>query len=54
MLSHFRFGLMGVVEPRFKRIVMPLDIMCIRLDSDKALPNTSATALRTSELPNFS
>jgi hypothetical protein len=40
MLSHFRFGLMGVVEPRYKRIKMPLDIMWIRLGSDKALPNT--------------
>lgn len=40
MLSHFRFGLMGVVEPRYKRIVMPLDIMWIRLGSDRALPNT--------------
>jgi len=40
MLSHFRFGLMGVVEPRYKRIVMPLDILWIRLGSNKALPNT--------------
>jgi hypothetical protein len=31
---------MGVVEPRYKRIVMPLDIMWIRLGSDRALPNT--------------
>jgi hypothetical protein len=27
LLSHFRFGLMGVVEPSYKRIVMPLDIV---------------------------
>ena len=40
LLSHFRIGLMGVVEPRYKRIVMPLDIMWIRLGSDRALPNT--------------
>jgi hypothetical protein len=40
MLSHFRFGLMGVVEPRYKRIVMPLDIMWMRLGSNRALPNT--------------
>jgi hypothetical protein len=40
MLSHFRFGLMGVVEPRYKRILMPLDILWIRLGSNRALPNT--------------
>jgi hypothetical protein len=40
MLSHFRFGLMGAVEPRYKRIVMPLDIMWIRLGADKFLPNS--------------
>jgi hypothetical protein len=40
MLSHVRIGLMGVVEPRYKRILMPLDIMWIRLGSDRALPNT--------------
>jgi hypothetical protein len=40
LLSHFRIGLMGVVEPRYKRIVMPLDIMWIRLGDDRALPNT--------------
>jgi hypothetical protein len=40
MLSHFRFGLMGAVEPRYKRIVMPLDIMWIRLGDNRALPNT--------------
>jgi hypothetical protein len=40
LLSHARIGLMGVVEPRYKRIVMPLDIFWIRLGSDRALPNT--------------
>jgi hypothetical protein len=40
MLSHVRFGLMGVAEPRYKRILMPLDILWIRLGSNKALPNT--------------
>jgi hypothetical protein len=39
LLSHFRFGLMGVVEPRYKRIVMPLDIMWVRIGDDKALTN---------------
>jgi hypothetical protein len=39
LLSHFRFGLMGLVEPSYKRIVMPLDIMWVRLGDDKALTN---------------
>ena len=40
LLSHFRIGLMGAVEPRYKRIVMPLDMMWIRLGDNRALPNT--------------
>ena len=40
LLSHFRIGLMGVIEPRYKRIVMPLDIFWIRLGDDRALPNS--------------
>jgi hypothetical protein len=40
LLSHFRIGLMGAVEPRYKRIVMPLDMMWIRLGDDRSLPNT--------------
>jgi hypothetical protein len=38
LLSHFRFGLMGVVEPRYKRIVLPLDVIWVRLGDNKALP----------------
>ena len=44
LLSHFRFGLMGVVEPRYKRIVMPLDIMWVRLGDDRALTNLASVA----------
>lgn len=40
LLSHFRIGLMGAIEPRYKRIVMPLDIFWIRLGDNRALPNT--------------
>jgi hypothetical protein len=40
LLSHFRIGLMGAIEPRYKRIVMPLDIFWIRLGDDRALPNS--------------
>lgn len=38
LLSHFRFGLMGVLEARYKRLLLPLDIMWIRLGDNKALP----------------
>jgi hypothetical protein len=45
LLSHFRFGLMGSVDPSYKRLVLPLDLMWIRLGDDKALPfpNLEAT-----------
>jgi hypothetical protein len=38
MLSHFRFGLMGLLEADHKRIVLPLDIMWARLGDNQALP----------------
>jgi hypothetical protein len=44
LLSHFRFGVMGVVEPRYKRIVMPLDIIWVRLGDDRALSNLATVA----------
>jgi hypothetical protein len=44
LLSHFRFGLMGLVEPRYKRIVMLLDIIWVRLGDDRALSNLATVA----------
>lgn len=44
LLSHFRFGLMGTIEPRYKRIVMPLDIIWVRLGDDKALADLGTVA----------
>ena len=38
LLSHFRFGLMGTVDARWKRLVLPLDMFWVRLGDDKALP----------------
>jgi hypothetical protein len=38
MLSHFRFGLMGTVEARKNRLVIPIDLMLIRLRADRAVP----------------
>jgi hypothetical protein len=53
LLSHFRFGLMGAVEPRYKRIVMPLDIMWIRLGDDKALPNSPGQGVANLKAQEF-
>jgi hypothetical protein len=38
LLSHFRFGLMGLVEPSYNRLVLPVDVMWVRLGDDSALP----------------
>jgi hypothetical protein len=40
LLSHFRFGLLGVVQPSYKRFLFPLDILWLRLGDDKSLPRT--------------
>jgi hypothetical protein len=40
LLSHFRFGLMGLVDTRYKRVVMPLDMMWVRFGDSRALPLT--------------
>jgi hypothetical protein len=45
LLSHFRFGLMGAVEARHKRIVVPIDMMWIRLADDRALPAPALAAI---------
>lgn len=38
ILSNFRFGLAGGVEFRKQRMVIPIDLMWVRLEDDKALP----------------
>ncbi len=38
LLSHFRFGLMGTADARWKRFVFPIDMFWVRLADDKALP----------------
>jgi hypothetical protein len=38
IFSHFRFGLMGLIEADHKRVVLPLDIIWARFGDDKALP----------------
>jgi hypothetical protein len=45
LISNFRFGLMGTVEARRKWLLLPLDMMWVRLGDSKALPfpNLEAT-----------
>src|SRR5215467_1385952 len=38
VLSNFNIGFMGVVEPRYNRVLFPTDFMWIKLTDDKALP----------------
>ena len=47
IFSNFSFALMGALEPRYNRIVMPLDFMWIKLSNDKALPfDRGATSVK--------
>ncbi len=38
LLSHFRFGIMGTVEATHNRILIPIDLMFVRLRDDKGIP----------------
>src|SRR5690242_9967237 len=38
LLKHFDIGLMGTTELRRNRIVLPVDLMWVRLSDDHALP----------------
>jgi len=48
VLSNFNIGFMGVVEPRYNRVLFPTDFMWIKLTDNRALPSdvdaTSAKA----------
>jgi hypothetical protein len=44
LLSHFRFGLMGTAELDYKRFVIPLDFVWVRLGDDKAIPDINDVA----------
>ena len=44
LLSHFRFGLMGLADMSYKRIVIPVDFVWVRLGDDKAIPDTNDVA----------
>jgi hypothetical protein len=38
LLSHFRFGLMGAADTRWKRLVLPVDFVWVRLGGDHGVP----------------
>jgi hypothetical protein len=40
VLSYFNFGLMGAVETRYNRIIIPVDFMWVRLKDSKGIPLT--------------
>jgi hypothetical protein len=40
VLSNFDFGLMGAVEARYNRIIIPIDFMWVRLEDSKGIPIT--------------
>ena len=42
LLSHFNIGLMGALEMRRNRVVLPVDTMWIRLSDSKSLPGNVA------------
>src|SRR4051794_31822456 len=44
LLSHFRFGLMGTADARWKRLVLPLDLIWGRFADDKAVQRRGLTA----------
>jgi hypothetical protein len=50
LLSHFRFGLMGAVEARHKRLLVPIDVMWVRLEDEKAIPFPPALSAISAQL----
>ena len=42
VLSNFNFGLMGAIETRYNRILIPVDFMWVRLKDDKGIPITDS------------
>ena len=53
LFSHFRFGLLGLVDTRYKRIVMPLDLLWMRLADDRALPLSPTGTVANVKLDMF-
>jgi len=53
VLSHFRFGLAGAVEVRHKWLVLPLDMLWVRLEDDKPLPLEAGVVSANAKLGEF-
>jgi hypothetical protein len=47
VLSYFDFGLMGAVETRYNRILIPVDFMWVRLKDNKGLPVGQAVGVQS-------
>jgi hypothetical protein len=47
IFDYFNIGLMGAVEPRYNRIVMPFDVLWMKLSDDRGLPfDQGATSVK--------
>jgi len=46
LLSNFKFGLMGAVEFSYKRFVIPVDMMWVRLEDDHPIPLEVVTSAK--------
>ena len=53
LISHFRFGLLGLVDTRYKRVVLPLDLIWMRIGDDKALPLSPTGTVANVKLDMF-
>lgn len=53
LFSHFRFGLLGLLDTRYKRVVLPLDMIWLRLGNDRALPLTPNGTVANVKLDTF-
>jgi hypothetical protein len=53
LFSHFRFGLLGLVDTRYKRVVLPVDMIWLRLGDDRALPLTPNGTVANVKLDMF-
>jgi hypothetical protein len=53
VLSNFRFGLMGTVDVRRKWLVLPLDMVWVRLEDDHPIPLETGVTSATVKLGEF-
>ena len=53
LFSHFRFGLLGLLDTRYKRVVLPLDLIWLRLGDDRALPLSPTGTVANIKLDMF-